>query len=166
MKKVFWLLCFFPLLCLSQEGQLSVDLPAGYYANFKDWKENGVMGGIEVSYLKNKFVYGGAILFGCGFSKNINNKDGYVQAQFESDLLIGKKYSISPKISVIPQIGIGYLHLTNHFQGDPENLIGLPIQTKILFFEGKSFAFGLIPRAKFNKTQNIYALNIALHFKL
>ena len=116
MKKRFWLLCLFPILSIAQEqyeGQFAIDLPAGYYSNFRNWKEEGVSGGIEVSYLRNNFVYGGGIFFGFGISTNKNNKDGYIQAQV-----------------------------------------------------GKQFAFGLIPRAKLNKTQNIYSASITLQFKL
>jgi|GEM_PF-6510464 len=169
MKKRFWLLCLFPLLSISQEqedGQFAIDLPVGYYSNFRNWKEEGVSGGIEVSYLKNNFVYGGGIFFGFGLSSNKNNKDGYIQAQLELDFLFGRKYKLAPKISVVPQVGIGYIHLSNHFQGDPENLFGVPIQAKLYLHEGKRFAFGIIPRAKLNKTQNIYSANITLQFKL
>lgn len=168
MRNVFWLLFVFPFFCFSQEemeGQFCLDLPAGLYTNFRDWKERGVSGGIEISYLKNSFVYGGGIFYGFGFSSNKNTKDGYIQAQLELDFLFGKRYQLTPEISVIPQVGIGYIHLTNHFQGDSENLFGIPIQAKLYLFEGRSFAFGLIPRAKLNKTQNIYSAGFTLQFK-
>ncbi|RZK11371.1 MAG: hypothetical protein EOO46_06995 [Flavobacterium sp.] len=169
MKKIFLLLCLLPLLSLSQEqdeGQFAIDLPVGYYSNFKSWREEGVSGGVEVSYLKNNFVYGGGIFIGFGISTNKINNDGYIQAQLEIDFLFGRKYQLTPKISVIPQVGIGYIHLTNHYQGDPENLFGVPIQAKLYLHEGKRFAFGIVPRAKLNKTQNIYSAGITLQFKL
>ena len=157
-----------PFLSFSQINErrnFSVDLTAGAYSNFRKWKENGVTAGSEFSLKKGYFVYSVNFLLGVGISKNRINNDGYIQGFLESDVLIGKEFTVSNTISVQPQMGVGYLHLTNHFQEDKRNLIGLPIQIKILFFNDNRVSVGLIPRAIFNKVQNNYSLLFTIHFK-
>lgn len=169
MKQIILLSFLFPLFCNSQEQQnkkITLDYIGGYYTNFSDWRENGFNGGIEFSYNKNSITYSANLLVGFGLSKNLNTKNGYFQAFLESDLLIGKKMKLSNTISFIPQIGIGYLHLTNHFQEEKKYLIGLPIQTKILFSNNKITSFGIIPKVILNNTQNNYSINFTVNIKL
>ena len=169
MKKILFLLILFPVVCFSQKlknKKFTIDFLGGLYSNFNKWEENGVSGGYEFSYNNNSIIYSTNCLVGVGFSKNINTKNGYIHAFLEANLLIGTKLKLSNSISLIPQTGIGYLHLTNHFQGDKTNLIGLPIQAKILFFDNKKLSVGLIPHVIFNKVQNNYMLNITLNLKI
>ena len=98
MKKILFLL-FLPLITFSQKLQnekFSFDYFGGYYSNFQTWKESGISGGIEFSYNSiNSITYSANLLVGFGISKNINTKNGYIQAFLESDLLIGKKFDLS-----------------------------------------------------------------------
>ena len=168
MKQFLFLIYLLPLIGLSQTKQnekLTIDLNSGVYTNFNKWKENGAAVGLEVSFKRKYIILRANIQAGFGISKNITSKDGYIQAFLESDILLGKQLHLSNSISIIPQTGLGYLHLTNHFQGDKENLIGLPLQFKILFFTNKDVAFGLVPKANFNKVQNNYSLSFTVNFK-
>lgn len=169
MKKTITLFLLFSFCSVfSQEtvkDKFSVDYFGGFYSNFRDWKENGAKGGYEFSYNPKSILYSVNFSVGLGISQNLKTKDGYIQAFFESDLLIGKKFSLSNSIKIIPQVGVGYLHLTNHFQEEPKNLIGLPIQVKILFFDNDATSFGLINHLILNNVQNNYSLNFTANFK-
>lgn len=167
MKNYFCLFYLVSLIGFSQvkdQEKISFNYSSGYYTNFKKWKEDGITGAAEISY-KNKIIYSVNLIFGVGLSKNITNKNGYFQAFLESDILFGKELFLSKSISIQPQIGVGYLHFTNHFQEDKKNLIGLPIQFKILFLNKSHLEIGLIPRAIFNSLQNNYSLLFTFHFK-
>jgi hypothetical protein len=169
MKNITFLIIMIPIFCLSQKltkNKFSMDFTGGYYSNLNTWKENGVSGGYEFSYQHKSITYSANISVGWGISKNIENRNGYIQAFLESDLLIGKKFHISNSISINPQVGVGYLHYTNHFQEAPKNMIGLPIQTKILFFDDKSTSIGIVPHININNTQNNFIMNLTLNVKL
>ena len=168
MKKIILLLFILPYFGYSQKKEkekISFDIMSGVYTNFKKWKENGLTAGYEISFKRKSLIYSANLFFGFGISKNIINKSGYFQAFLESDVLIGKEYDLTKNIMVQPQIGAGYLHYTNHFQEEKKNLIGLPIQCKIIFFKENDFSFGIIPRAIFNTTQNNYSFLLTLQFK-
>jgi len=168
MKNLVFVFFLLPLLCFSQKtekNKLSFDITGGVYSNFKNWKENGITGGYEISLNRKSIVYSANIIIGLGLSKNRINNDGYLQAFLESDLLIGKEFNLSKSISIQPQIGIGYLHYTNHFQTEKKHLIGLPIQTKIIFFNQNDVSVGLIPRVNLNNTQNNYSLLFTVNIK-
>lgn len=169
MKKIVFLICFISLNCISQnktyDKKYSMDFTGGYYTNLNSWKENGVCAGYEFTYYRKAFNYSANILLGWGISKNLETKNGYIQAFLESDLLIGKKFKIINSIAINPQVGVGYLHYTNHFQEDPKNIFGFPIQTKIYFFDNKNLSFGLIPRVMLNNIQNNYSINFTINTK-
>lgn len=167
MKNCLFILLLLPILGFTQlkkQKVFSFDYSSGYYSNFKEWKENGLSGGFSFSY-KSKYTYSSDLTFGFGISKNSNNFNGYVQAFFESDLLIGKEVNFSNSIAIQPEIGIGYLYYSNHFQEEAKNLIGIPVKIKILFFNNKNVAFGLIPKITFNNVQNNYVLFFTINFK-
>jgi hypothetical protein len=169
MKKIVLILFLLSLYCSAQKKmneKFTLDYIGGVYSNFKTWRENGATGGIELSYKKRRLIYSTNLFMGFGISQNYETKNAYFQAFLETDLLIGTKLNVSNSITIIPQSGIGYLYLTNHFQGEKKYLVGLPVQVKILFFDTKTIAFGLIPRAMINTTQNNYSLNFTLNFKL
>ncbi|WP_395044417.1 hypothetical protein [Flavobacterium sp.] len=168
MKKLLLLFCLLPIILFSQKKQkekLTVDFATGVYSNIKKWKENGLTAGVEVTFNDKYLIYSTNFFVGFGISKNINNKDGYFQAFLESDILIGKEFDLSKSISIQPEIGIGYLHLTNHFQEDKKHLISLPLQMKILFFNYNDIAVGLIPKVNINNTQNNYYLFFTINYK-
>ena len=168
MKNFTLLFILLPLFSFSQNKEktkISFDITTGGYSNFRKWKENGLTGGYEFSLNRKSIVYSANFIVGFGISKNINNKNGYFQAFLESDVLVGKQFNLNRSIMVQPQVGIGYLHYTNHFQGDKENLIGVPVQFKLIFFNYNDISFGLIPRVNFNTVQNNYSLLFTLNFK-
>lgn len=168
MKKIIVFVVFIPMMVFSQRYQspkFSFDIASGVYTNFRQWKENGVTGGYQISYNTDGMVYSANVIVGFGISKNINNYNGYFQAFLESDALIGREIHLGNELLFIPQVGLGYLHYTNHFQGEKMNLIGVPVQFKITFFKKSRLTPALIPRVIFNRVQNNYSLLFALNFK-
>ncbi len=168
MKKILLLILLCPIISYSQRQKnetFNLDVLFGIYSNFDHWKESGVSGGFEFSYNRKSWVYSANILYGLGVSKNINTQGPYIQAFFESDLLIGKQINLTNTISFIPQIGIGYIHLSNNFQDDKKNLIGLPIQTKFLFQISNKVSLGFVPHVNINRAKNNYLLNLTVNVK-
>jgi hypothetical protein len=169
MAKIIFIIYFLSLNSFSQNKashkKYSMDFIGGYYTNLNSWKENGVSGGYEFSYMPKTIVYSANISMGFGISKNRNTKDGYIQVFFETDLLAGKKFNLTKSISIIPQSGMGFLHYTNHFQEEKKYIIGFPFQTKIYFFDNKNLSFGLIPRVMINNIQNNYSINFTINTK-
>ncbi|WP_026704442.1 hypothetical protein [Flavobacterium soli] len=169
MKKLLWIFFLVPLMVYSQDTKddhFCLGIQWGGYSNFGDWKENGINFGFELAYKKNNLYYSAVFTAGIGVSVNKFSRDAYFQGLAEVDLFVGKKYKVLPKASVMPQIGVGFLHYTNHFQEEPQNAIGLPIQVKLLFYESRKFGIGIIPKAFFNKVQNNYSLNLTAQFNL
>ena len=107
MTKIIFIFCCLSLSSFAQNKtshkKYTMDFIGGYYTNLKSWKENGVLGGYEFSYMSKTIVYSANISMGFGISKNRNTKDGYIQAFLESDLLAGKKINLTKYISIIPQ---------------------------------------------------------------
>ncbi|WP_405207963.1 hypothetical protein [Aquimarina sp. LLG6339-5] len=125
-----------------------------------------VNGLVSMSYKKNIFSFhletGTELVF-------INfGDDPELQGFYGVNLLYGRELELTRWLKIEGNIGIGLYHhkiTTKSGTTDQKNVLGIPINTKLLFYPAKRFAFGLSPFVNFNSINTTYSGNVVFQYK-
>ncbi|WP_298317246.1 hypothetical protein [uncultured Aquimarina sp.] len=121
---------------------------------------------ISMSYKKNIFSFrleSGTELVIINFGG-----DPELQGFYGANLLYGRELELTRWFKIEGNVGIGLYHhkiIAKRGAVDQKNVLGMSMNTKLLFYPAKRFAFGLSPFVNFNSINTTYSGNVVFQYK-
>ncbi|WP_299215453.1 hypothetical protein [uncultured Aquimarina sp.] len=94
--------------------------------------------------------------------------DPELQGFYGVNLLYGRELELARWFKIEGNVGMGLYHhkaVTKGGATDRKNVLGIPINTKLLFYPAERFAFGLSPAVNFNSINTTYSGNLVFKYK-